>query len=167
MPYYAAGDYYQGDYYQGDNYAAGGLFGSILKGIGGAAKGFLTGGPLGAVRGAISGVRGGPSIAPTVGMALIPSFGGPGQGQVLVPEPGITGAAHRFFKGGKTGYGRYTKDGRFTERRRPRMDVGNMKALRRANRRAHGFLRAYRSAVSYYVAKAPKGKAYVHFKKRK
>lgn len=36
-----------------------GLFGSILKGIGGAVGGFISGGPLGAVSGAIRGIKGG------------------------------------------------------------------------------------------------------------
>jgi hypothetical protein len=51
--------------------------------------------------------------------------------------------------------------------RRRRMNPLNLKALRRANRRAHGFLRAVRGAVRYYTPKAHKGKPYVHFKKRR
>ena len=53
MSYYA-GDYYSGGYYAGGQYS-GGIFsflGRVGKGIVGAAKGFLTGGPVGAIRGA-------------------------------------------------------------------------------------------------------------------
>ena len=49
MAYYR-GDYYRGDYYRGD------IFKSIVKGIGGAVKGFVTGGPLGAITGAVGAV---------------------------------------------------------------------------------------------------------------
>jgi len=51
---YYAGDYYSGGYYAGGQYS-GGIFsflGRVGKGIVGAAKGFLTGGPVGAIRGA-------------------------------------------------------------------------------------------------------------------
>lgn len=46
MPYYN-GDYYRGDYYRGD------LFGKIFKGVAGAVKGFVTGGPVGALQGGV------------------------------------------------------------------------------------------------------------------
>jgi hypothetical protein len=150
--------YYRGDYYRGDNYYRGdGFFGKLIKGagklIGKVAGTALAVSPVGTVVRTFAPTR--PQIAPF----------GPGTG-MSVPEPGITGTVHRIAPGGHPGYGRYKKDGTWTERRAPRMDVGNMKALRRANRRAHGFLRVYKRAVSYFVAKSPKGKAYVHFKKR-
>lgn len=57
MPYYNVGDYYgRGDYYRGD-----GIFSSIgrgLKVVGGAALGYLTGGPKGAITGAVGGTVG-------------------------------------------------------------------------------------------------------------
>lgn len=157
-----ANSYYAGDhnYAGGDsNYGAGGIFGFLGK----VASGLFRATPLGSV---VSSVLTPPSpqsralIGPSV-----PTFG-PGT-PMSFPEPGIRGTVHRLAPGGHPGYGRQTKSGGFTERRRPRMDVGNMKALRRANRRAQGFLKAYKRAVSYYVPKAHKGKAYVHFKKRK
>jgi len=166
MPYYRAGDYYRGDYYRG-NYAAGGIFGSIGKFIGGAVKkvgsALVRATPVGAVISSLIPTYSRPQIAPMAGN--LPSFG-PGTG-MSVPEPGITGGVHRLAPGGHPGYGRYKKDGTWTERARPRMDYGNMKALRRADRRAHGFLRAYTKAVRHFVAKAKPGKAYVHFKKKK
>lgn len=57
---YSRGDYYRGDYYRGD------LFGSLLKGIGGAVKGFVTGGPVGAIGGAISAVTAKKITPPTL-----------------------------------------------------------------------------------------------------
>jgi hypothetical protein len=56
MPYYR-GDYYRGDYYRGDPFL-GGLgraIGRGLKVVGGAALGFITGGPGGAIAGALGG----------------------------------------------------------------------------------------------------------------
>jgi hypothetical protein len=57
MPYYASGDYYgQGDYYRGD-----GIFSSIgrgLKVVVGAGLGYLTGGPKGAITGAVGATAG-------------------------------------------------------------------------------------------------------------
>jgi len=91
MPYYSAGDYYQGD-----NYAAGGILGTIGKALGGAVKGFVTGGPLGAIRGAVTSIQGG--RAATVGgtkgiVAPIPQGSAlPGTGvQVQLPSIGKGG----------------------------------------------------------------------------
>lgn len=141
------GYYGRGDYYRGDHYAAGGLgsfLGKAFKGVLGGVGGFLTGGPVGAVKGAATGlglIRTGqtlPQIGPT-SQSLIPTFG---PGTVMsVPEPGITGTAHRLFAGGKPGFGRLKKDGSFTDRRAPRMNVTNVRALRRAGRRVRGFLK--------------------------
>lgn len=133
MPYYNAGDYYRGDNYRrGDYYRAGGLFsgiGKLFKGAVGGIGGFLTGGPVGAVKGAASGLGLLP-LNPTVSSIMMP-----------VPEPGIGGAVHRLIPGGHTGLGRLKKDGSFTERKRPRMNALNPRALRRALRREAGFLK--------------------------
>lgn len=141
MPYYGAGDYYRaGGYYRaGDYYRAGGLFGGIAKFIGGAAKGFISGGPIGAIKGGAMALV--PQAHPTqlpIGIGL-----GQGFGPYLppTPEPGVTGIVHRLVPGGKSGYGRLRKDGQFTDRRRPRMNVTNVRALRRAGRRVRGFLK--------------------------
>lgn len=142
--YYAGDSNYAGDYYQGDNYAAGGLLGSLGKLAGGLAKKLLPAvpfvGPVAST--ALSLVGPSSRNSPTTGRSLVAS--GPGT-LMSLPEPGVTGIAHRFFEGGKTGYGRYTKDGRFTDRRRPRMQYTNTRALKRAGRRVRGFLRIARS----------------------
>ncbi len=53
---YYQGDYYQGDYYRGDP-GIFGFLGTAIRQVGRIGVGFLTGGPVGAIRGAISGVR--------------------------------------------------------------------------------------------------------------
>lgn len=150
MPYYNAGDYYQGDYYQ-----AGGLFGSIGKFIGGVAKTALNLSPVGRVVSTVGSVLRPNVLPPMRSMALVPSFG-PGSG-MSVPEPGITGTVHRIAPGGHPGYGRFKKDGTWTERRRPRMQVTNTRALKRAGRRVRGFLRIARQLGALPITRG-KGK---------
>jgi hypothetical protein len=62
---YGRGDYYRGDYYRGDIF---GILGKAVKGIGGAIGGFIKGGPVGAIGGAISAVTGRPTTVtpPTI-----------------------------------------------------------------------------------------------------
>jgi len=130
MPYYA-GDYYTGDYYQGDNYGAyqaGGFFKALGRGLGGLAKGLLRATPLG---GAVAG--------------LLPSGPRRATGIPVVPEPGIAGVAHRVFPGGSTGL----MVGAALGGRR-RMNPLNIKALRRAMRRAKGFERQARRVGSFF-----------------
>lgn len=128
--------YYRGSYYRG-SYYRGGIFSSIGKFVKGAAgvvsKLGIPG--ISTVAGVVAGIGGRPAIAPS--MSLVAPPGGP----MGFPEPGITGTVHRIAPGGHPGYGRMTKDGRFTERRRPRMQVTNTRALKRAGRRIKGFLR--------------------------
>jgi len=75
------GYYGRGDYYRGDNYSRGdpGLLGSLFKGVVGAVKGFVTGGPIGAVVGA------GKALIPT--RMQIPAIAPP----VLMQQPQIGG----------------------------------------------------------------------------
>lgn len=123
MPYYAAGDYYRGDYYQGDNYAAGGLFGSIGKVLKGAATSLIGASPLGGI------VR-----------AIVPGFGAPGGGGgATIPNPGFKGTMQRLLPGGSTGY-----------HSRRRINPLNIKALRRAMRRAKGFEKQARRVGSFF-----------------
>lgn len=161
MPYYSAGDYYQG----GDNYHRAGDF----LGIGKALKKFQ---PLKAIGGLVGRAVSSIPIVGGVAASLLPGIssriGGP---QIIAPrgapEPGISGVVHRALPGGSSGYGYWTKgaDSHWVDGKRPRMDVGNTKALKRASRRAHGFLKLTRGIVRYYTAKSPKGKAYIGKKK--
>lgn len=170
MPYrMGRGDYVKG-YYRGDP----GLFGAIGHVLGGAVGGFITGGPLGAIRGAIGGAAkgtvsnvrqatlaaGGSQSAYTPALrarhaAVVARGRGIGQPMPGV-GPGVMGP----------GGGVQARLGAGGFRRAPRMNPLNVKALRRADRRARGFLRIARSVIKHYVAKAPKGKSYIHFKKK-
>lgn len=170
MPYrMGRGDYVKG-YYRGDP----GLFGAIGHVLGGAVGGFLTGGPLGAIRGAIAGTvsgtrsninqatlaAGGSQSAYTPAMAArhkILVARGRGVGQPMPGAgPGVMGpgggVAGRIMGGGGG--------------RRRRLNPLNVKALRRADRRARSFLKITRSIVKHFVAKAPKGKSYIRFRKK-
>lgn len=152
--------YYRGDYYRGDNYYRGDFLG-----IGRALKKFQ---PLKALGGLARKVVGGLPVVGPVASSLIPTFGGgmprimppgpPGAG-LYIPEPGIAGIAHRAFPGGSSGYGYYNKKGEFIEGRRPRMNVLNQSALRRAGRRVKGFLRIARRLGALPVNRG-KGKLY-------
>ena len=119
MPYYA-GDYYRGD----GNYAAGGLFSGIGKVLGGVAKGV---GKL------VVGAAKATPIGQVITAALpAPVLKVPGLAPPLVPKPGFTGFAERLIPGGESG---------FMVGRRRRINVTNVKALRRAGRRVRGFLK--------------------------
>ena len=118
MPYYA-GDYYRA----GDNYAAGGIFGTIGKALGKVAKTALSLTPVGRVAGAII-----PSLAPGPSLPTITGFTPP----PLKPKPGASGVIERLLPGGESGY---------MVAKRRRMNVTNVRALRRAGRRVRGFLK--------------------------
>lgn len=79
--------------YQGDP----GFFGSLLGGIGG----FLTGGPVGAISGAVAGWKGKPKPAPATGLMAPPQSM---PGVPAIPTPGISGAVQRILPGGQSGY---------------------------------------------------------------
>lgn len=81
----------------------------ILSALSGAVKGFFTGGPVGAVTGAISGYSKPKQVAPAPPQLPAPGYSGiprPGGGFVpLVRIPGVAGALQRALPGGGTGYG--------------------------------------------------------------
>lgn len=140
MAYYR-GDYYRGDYYRGDPF-----LGKIVKGIGGAIKGFVTGGPLGAISGAVGAVikRPTPTMLPAQqSLVAGPLLGAAGRavGTIARRLPGIgigvgLGAIPDLF--GPNGGGG----------RRRTMNHLNPKALARATRRVEGFVKKARKAVS-------------------
>ena len=131
---------YRGDYlasYRGDPF----LHKTIFKVVKGAAGGFLSGGPLGAIRGAAGAFGGG---------AQQPRYPG-GQGRRLarlqgqaggprgLPVPGLPGILQRAIPGGRTGF--------LPGARRRRMNPANPKALRRAIRRQASFVKLARRAL--------------------
>jgi len=136
MGYYQ-GDYYRGDYYRGDN-----LFSRALKGAGRAVAALIPGGGL-----------------ITTGISMASSLTGPKKKVTAstsgaIKDPGIKGIIRRVLPGGMTGYHRHR-----------RMNVTNVRALRRAIRRAHGFAKLARSVMTFPIQKPPKGRAL--FKKRR
>jgi hypothetical protein len=156
MPYYNAGDYYQGD-----NYGAGDFLGigkalkklQPLKLLGGVAGRLIGGTPVGAIaRTLIPSIGGNKTQLP----AIIAPHG--------APEPGITGIVHRGVPGGSSGYGYYNRQGEFIEGRRPRMNVTNVRALKRAGRRVRGFLKVASRLGALPVSRSGKGKL---FKRKK
>lgn len=169
MSYYGMGDYYLGDYYRGDP----GLLGKIFGGIKGAVGGFLKGGPLGAIGGAIKGAAGAggrrPPPLPQIRQiqAPVPYSWPQGPGTIMVPVPGITGGVQRLLPGGASGYeaaacprgfrpnksAYWLKSGERVEKgtkcvRVRRLNVANVRALRRGIRRAAGFAKIARRVIT-------------------
>jgi len=133
MPYYSAGDYYRGDYYRGDyyrgdNYATGGLFSGIGKLLGGAAKTIIGATPVGRVLQA---------AIPSIARPVITGFAPP-----IVPKGGLRGFGERLIPGGESGY---------MVAKRRRLNPLNLKALRRAMRRAKGFEKQAKRVGSYFT----------------
>jgi hypothetical protein len=167
---YAGGDYYRGDYYRGDYYQAGGLFGSIVSGLGKIAgvAGSVIPGPIGGVLKAGSKILGGTATATTstptmpVLYAAPPApIGVPSGTPGAVPTPGIGGTIQRFLPGGKSGYEsgasvgagapagyHWNKSYSYAKGlpagsflvRNRSLNPANPRALRRSIRREHGFL---------------------------
>jgi len=134
------GDYYRGDYYRGDPGIFGAI-GSIFKGavkIGTGIASTLPG-PVGAVgklarRTLFPGTRSVQPMPPT--MVPQPNFP---QVPIGVPQPlGTTPGGYRLDP----------KTGQMVKKSR-RMNYGNTKALRRADRRMTGFVKTARSALKH------------------
>lgn len=133
MPYYGRGNYAAGDNYGRTGnypYAAGGIFGSIGKALGGIAKAAvsLVPGPIGAVARAITSTgKGAVQVAPGPALSPFPtiSYVPPAQMGPAMPGSPVIPLA---LPGGRS----------------RRMNVMNVKALRRAGRRVKGFLKIAR-----------------------
>jgi hypothetical protein len=147
--YYMQGDYYGvGDYYRvGDP----GLFSSIFSGLKGAVGGFLKGGPLGAVSGAIGGISKAKSSSglPTFPMLPPAPTGLPGAigikvgGMQINPLAAMPGGAPLVSAaGGAKGPTGYHLDKKTHSKwvRNRRMNPANPRALRRSIRREKGFV---------------------------
>lgn len=178
MGYYMRGDYYRGDYYRGDFWSTlGGVAKKGLQTAIGAAKGALTGGPYGAVVGAIRNVPhfggpGGPPQAPGSAIGQLGTFMGGPLG--LAPGPGkptVAGMAMRGYHMNKSKLApsRAHPKGAAPHTvpvRNRHMNVANPRALARAARRAHGFLRLSSKFVRYFTPHKKKGRAYIGRKRR-
>ena len=152
MGYYQAGDYYGA----GDYYAAGGLFdvlGKVVKGVASVGRKVIGGAigatPVGAAATAVT-----RAILPSGPAApQLPTIPAPGAYSATTPYLGlpVTGAGQpqrgNFMMGGK--WWHYNKDGELKKGKRPTMNVGNTRALRRADRRIDRFVGVARSALKH------------------
>lgn len=130
--------YYQGDYYQGDP----GLFGAIGRTIKGAVGGFIRGGPMGAITGAVgSHIRpAAESVFTRYAARPTPTMKVPvGPAMPMLPSPTYSKPDYRGTKISPT-------TGLPVKKRR-RMNVTNDKALRRAVRRTDGFVKLAKRAL--------------------
>jgi len=139
---YYRGDYYRGDYYRGD---IGSFFKKAARAVGGAVAGFVTGGPVGAVTGALGslGRAGGSSAtAPITYPAATQPFVGPAIriGSKIIP-PLLAGKEAVDLIKGLNPFGG-------SNGKRRTMNHLNPKALSRATRRVEGFVKKARKAVS-------------------
>ena len=163
MSYYK-GDFYRGDFYRGDP----GFF-SFLGKIAKTAVGFIPGvGPIA-------------SKAIDVGTSIVKGTGGGRAGQMVragvgavVKHPvlsaagaaGVIGAGTGIVRRGRMGSGGTTVHVAGARHHR-RMHVTNVKALRRAIRRAKGFERLARRVMSFTSARPPRGRAHFKIRRRK
>lgn len=149
MPYYA-GDYYRGDYYRGD------FIGSLKKiggGLIGGVTGLLSGGPIGALGGAITGFaqpsRPRPRMPITGPSITIPKIGPFPGGQLRLPfgrapEPG-EGTCPSGFRLDKATASKCVPI--------RRMNPLNPRAARRAITRLTGFERVARRVMRFTTAR--------------
>jgi hypothetical protein len=175
MAYY--GDYYRGDYYRGDYYRGDPIFGALLAGVAKVGFGLVKKGVTALVSGGAKKAIVNTAIGVGTGIAVEKASqymqGGapppmvispPIAGQVAAPPgmkvaktPGIGGKISRALPFGQTGY-EYVK--------RRRMNVTNVKALRRSIRRAKGFAKLAKRVLTFVQPRAPKGKAIFKSRKR-
>jgi|SRR5688572_10576370 len=140
MGYYR-GDY-RGDYYRGSIFSA---IGKVVKGVAKTAIGLLPG-PVGTIARAVTN-------APRKSIAV-----GPGSGIASLPTIGIGGPLGPISLG-PTGITSMGQNG-FAVRRGRRMNVTNVRALRRAGRRVRGFLKLAGKLGALPVSKSAKGKLF-------
>jgi hypothetical protein len=167
MSYYGQGDYYQGDYYRGDP----GLFdflGKVAKG----AFNFLAPSPIKAAVHAGSSMVLYQKHAAEAKRARVaagytghaartpPAFPGTG----MAPSyqlPRLPAPRYPRGRGGAVVTDEAGYPIRGFGRKRRRMNPLNIKALRRADRRARSFLKISARLVKHFVGKKKRGKAYI------
>lgn len=171
MGYYR-GDYYRGDYYRGDFLGIGKFLKKTAKVVGGAVIGGLTGGPLGAIGGAIGAAASGgggspagvamvpyqppanpPGIQLPGGISIDPIHALPGGQPLMYNTPGSLQQRPAGYHVRKSNTYRF-RDGSIhyagTEWVKNRqMNPANVRALRRAIRRAKGFEHLARQVLSF------------------
>lgn len=172
MPFYR-GDYYRGDYYRGDFWSS---LANVGKKIGGniaQAAGAIAD-PVGAARRLVEKAsgRGSPppppqGSVPGAGYAGPPQGGGGGTPNVPM-APTMRGYHWNKTNEYNPGVHRQIavpKHSKLVKNRH--MNVANPRALARAARRAHGFLRLSSRFVRYYQPHAKKGHPYIGRRKKR
>jgi hypothetical protein len=179
MGYAYRGDYYRGDYYRGD------LWGSITSGfkkivnVGVDVASGNFGKAIGDAFGS-GGTQGGVSEAPKAPGTAVARLGPPGRmpvpagaaaatdaGGVVLATPGGGMRGYHLNKSNEYCNGTIVTPKHTKWVRNRSMNPTNVRALRRADRRAHSFLRIAKSVTRHYVARQPKGRAYVHARRRR
>ncbi|SRR5216684_943528 len=158
--------YYMGDYYAGarGDPGIGSFFGSLIKSaVGIAVPGAgpalsIAGKAATAGRGIIKAGKGAIMRHPVLSAAGAAGLGGLAVGGVAEHAMDARGRHCR------RGTHISKKTGRVVCNRR--MNPCNVKALRRASRRAHAFLKISRRLVGYYTPKHKKGRAYIKPRKK-
>lgn len=183
---YGQGNYAAGDYaYRGGNYQAGGIIGSIGKALLGVVKKTPVGLAVTAVSSIVGALRAGGG-APMIPMLANPNQTAypvanvpttyPGQTALLrmpgYERPDVSGGC--MVKGRRLNKSTYVTRGGGTSPwpqqiiihpagtecvKSRRMNVTNVRALRRSIRRASGFAKLARKVMTFVNAKAPKGRA--------
>lgn len=162
MPYYQ-GDYYRGDYYRGDFLG----IGKALKKVAGIATGVVSklGIPvISGAAGAVHGLLAGGTVQPP---QLQPSFALQPYQPMMSTNVAASSSVPTFYddRGGRrpgdTGrVGHFKKDGTWTNRARPRMNVTNVRALKKAGRRVRGFLKLASRMGALPISRSGKGKLF-------
>jgi hypothetical protein len=169
---YRQGQMVAGDYYRAGRGAQGDLFGFIGKALGGVAKvaGSFLPGPIGTIGKAVgsilapSGVQRQNPIGATLPPPVIGIRSLSGQLPVLRPDSTVTKSG---FNLGPLNIGSTTTAyGHLVGKKRRRMNVTNVKALRRAGRRVKGFEKLARRFVGFAAPHKPKGRMYFKSRKR-
>lgn len=175
MSYYGQkGDFYTGrtGYYRryGDPGFLGNLLGDVKnifqRNVVPAVAGFMSSGPVGAVTGALGtaarAVASHPAISAAAAAGTATAVGAVMSGGRKTVSPGVMtlpGVGRTLTVGGR----RLAVGGR----RRRRMHVTNVKALRRAIRRARGFEKIARKVMGFTSPHRPKGRVYFKHKRRR
>jgi len=118
-----------------------GFFGSLFRAAKGGVRGFIGGGPIGAITGSARGFR----ARPTTPRA-IPTRSFQPPNVFRTGRPGVVPVIQKAFGFKPPTITIDAETGEAMPKRR-RMNVGNAKALRRAIRRTDGFVRLSRSAL--------------------
>ncbi len=157
--------YYQGDFYAGSRGDPGffSFLGRAIKGVAGLASGMMPGGGLvSRAAGALVHVPGGGAISRAIKSPLARRVGGMVIKHPVLSAAGAAGVIGAGVEGGRMLRGRHPAMAGM--RRHRRMNVTNVRALRRSIRRAQGFAKLAKRVLHFTSPRPPRGR--VVFKRR-